>query len=112
MKHTIYIAPGYNFCNVYHMPYGMRPGQSPNDLAFRYQSEWVLIGQLNQQLKLRFLDADFGHLKDDIEGQMGGTFFEIEPVFTRTQSALKTEAPAKAQGPQTTPLRTEHPVTL
>lgn len=79
MKHTVYIAPGYNSCNVYVMPYGMRPNQSPGDLADQYKDQWVRIGQLNHELKLRYLDADYDYLKDDIEGQMGGTFFEFTP---------------------------------
>lgn len=79
-KHTIYIAPGYNSCNIYVMGYPMREGQEPRHLAPKYQDKWTRIGQLNQELKIRFLDKNYQHLKEEIEGQMGGTFFEIEPV--------------------------------
>lgn len=74
---TIYIHPGYNFCNVYAMPYPLRSGQSPEDLHWIYKDDWKLIGQLNQKLKLRFLHPDFKEFKWDIENQMGGTFFTV-----------------------------------
>lgn len=79
-KHTVFIAPGYNSCNIYVMGYPMKDGQAPKDLSERYQDKWVRVGQLNHELKVRFLDEKYQHLKDDIEGQMGGTYFEIEAV--------------------------------
>lgn len=76
--HTIYIHPGENFCNVYAMDYPMRPGQEPRNLDQKYKDKWVRIGQLNQSLQLRFLDPAYARFKEDIENQMGGTFFEVQ----------------------------------
>lgn len=75
---TIYIAPGNTRCHVYAMPYRMRPGQSPRDLQERFQKDWTLAAQLDHELNLITLETRFRHLKHDIEGQMGGTFFEAE----------------------------------
>jgi len=75
---TIYIAPGNSGCRVYAIPYRMRPGQSPKDLAERYQQDWKLAAQLDHQLRIITLDTPFRHLKSDIEGQMGGTHFPAE----------------------------------
>lgn len=80
MKHAIYIAPGLNSCNVYWIPYPMRDNQRPADLAPQFQDQWVRIGQLNHELKLRYLDPAFSKHRDDIEGQMGGTYFEIDEI--------------------------------
>jgi len=75
---TIYIAPGNTSCRVYAIPYRMRPGQTPRDLLERFHKDWALAAQLDHELKLITLDTPFRHLKDDIEGQMGGTFFHAE----------------------------------
>lgn len=79
---TIYIAPGANQCRVYHMPYPMRPGQRPSDLAQRYQDEWRHIALLNFQLKLVYIDPAYKHLAEEIECRMGGDYFEVplEPL--------------------------------
>ncbi|MBC8739761.1 hypothetical protein F6X40_23905 [Paraburkholderia sp. UCT31] len=75
---TIYIAPGYNSCRVYAIPYPMRPNQRPADILPQYQSSWREVAMLNHRLELRYIEADYVDLKDDIEGQMGGTFFAVE----------------------------------
>lgn len=78
LKQTIYIAPGNSQCRVYAIPYPMRPGQAPSDIAYQYQAAWVEIGLLNFQLKLVYIDPAYADLADDIAGQMGGTFFEVD----------------------------------
>jgi hypothetical protein len=77
-KETIYVAPGENQCRVYALPYAMRPGQSPRDILPQYQNDWAHIALLNHKLKLVYIEPDYRPYADDIEGQMGGTFFEIE----------------------------------
>lgn len=78
MKQTIYIAPGDAQCRVYAMPYPMRPGQKPTDLADKYQRDWKQVGLLNFELKVVWLNKEYQPFKADIEGQMGGTYFEVE----------------------------------
>ena len=78
IKGTIYIAPGNSGYRVYAMPYRMRPGQSPRDLQDRFADQWTLAAQLDQQLKIITLEVQFRHLREDIEGQMGGTLFSAE----------------------------------
>jgi hypothetical protein len=75
---TIYIAPGESRCRVYAMPYPMRPGQHPRDLAPQYQRAWKEIAMLNHKLELVYIEAEYADLAEDIRGQMGGTFFEVE----------------------------------
>jgi len=75
---TIYIAPGNSGCRVYAIPYLMRPGQSPRDIDYRHQQDWKLAAQLDHKLNIVTLDTPFRHLRRDIEGQMGGTFFEAQ----------------------------------
>lgn len=77
-KQTIYIAPGNSQCRVYAIPYPMRPGQSPDHILPQYRSAWAEIGLLNYDLKLVCIEPAYAHLSDDIAGQMGGTYFEIE----------------------------------
>lgn len=84
---TIYIAPGYSQCRVYALPYGMRPGQAPNDILPQYRAQWKEIGLLNAQLKLVCLEPAYADLKDDIEGMMGGTFFPVERTPARQPEA-------------------------
>jgi len=85
---TVYIAPGGLFCNVYAMPYPMRQGQRPADLAHRYQLQWKLVGRLDSNLKVVFLDPALQDFKADIEGAMGGTWMAVpaeclEHIFPR-----------------------------
>lgn len=77
---TIYIAPGNSQCRVYAMPYRMRPGQSPTDLLPEHQANWQHIALLDHRLDLVYLEANFHHLKQDIEGTMPGTIIEAEWV--------------------------------
>lgn len=77
MPTTIYVAPGESQCRVYAIPYAMRPGQHPRDMAYRLQCQWREIGLLNSRLDLVYIDPAYAHLADDIRGQMGGTYFEI-----------------------------------
>lgn len=78
MIETIYIAPGNSRCRVYAIPYPMRPGQSPADISYEYQRHWNEIGLLNHRLEVVCLDKGYQHLRHEIEGQCGGTFFYIE----------------------------------
>lgn len=73
VEETIYVAPGNSQCRVYVMPYPLRPGQRPEDLAPQYQDQWLEIGLLNFQLRLVYISPKYAHLREDIEGLMGGT---------------------------------------
>lgn len=77
-KETIYIAPGHSQCRVYALPYQMRPGQSPDHIDCRYRNAWKEIGLLNFELRLVCIDPGYADLSEDITGQMGGTYFEVE----------------------------------
>ena len=97
---TIYVAPGYNNCNVYSMPYPMRPGQSPRDLNDRYKDQWTRIGQLDHNLKIRFLDPKFKKFADDIQGMGPLSFFTVnaselddDPKPTNDSPAMALQAP-------------------
>ncbi|MCC5612035.1 hypothetical protein LC612_36210 [Nostoc sp. CHAB 5834] len=79
---TIYIAPGAVQCRVYAIPYRMRPGQSPRDILPQYQKDWREIAMLDSRLNIRYISIDYMHLKDEIEGQMGGTFFTNDKKST------------------------------
>ncbi len=74
---TIYIAPGNSQCRVYAIPYLMRPGQHPRDLDETYQAKWKEIALLNFDLEPVYIDPAYAHLRDEIKGSIGGTFFEI-----------------------------------
>lgn len=74
---TIYIAPGAVQCRVYAIPYPLRPGQTPKDIHPKYQKDWKEIAMLDSRLFIRYISMDYMHLKDEIEGQMGGTFFQV-----------------------------------
>lgn len=78
MRETIFIAPGHSQCRVYALPYPLRPGQQPRDILPQHQVDWVEIGLLNFKLQLVCIDPAYADLAADIEGQMGGTFFEVE----------------------------------
>lgn len=75
---TIYIAPGNAQCRVYALPYALKAGQCPDDILPQYRDSWTEIGLLNFQLKLVCLDSAYVDLAQDIEGQMGGTYFQVE----------------------------------
>lgn len=75
---TIYIAPGNAQCRVYALPYALRPGQAPEDILPQYQKAWPQIGMLNFQLKLVCIEPAYADLAEDLEGQMGGTYFEVD----------------------------------
>jgi hypothetical protein len=74
---TIYVAPGASQCRIYALPYPMKPGQSPSDILPQYQQDWLEIGLLNFQLNVVYLSKGYQHLREDLEGQMGGTHFEV-----------------------------------
>lgn len=76
---TIYIAPAGNQCNVYLIPYGMRPGQSPADIDMSFRHTWEPIGQLDHTLAVRWLEDKAARWREDIAGQMAGTYFEVSP---------------------------------
>lgn len=76
-RETIYVHPGNSQCRVYAMPYALRPGQAPDDILPQYQAKWVEIALLNFQLKIVYLNPAYEDLRDDIEGQMGGTYFTV-----------------------------------
>lgn len=87
-KETIYVHPGQNQCRVYMMPYPLRPGQTPDDLLPQFKEKWVEIALLNFQLKVVYIDPRYADLRDDIEGQMGGTYFTCDrPLPAREQQA-------------------------
>lgn len=79
---TIYIASGNSQCRVYAIPYPMRPGQHPRDINYKDQCQWSEIGLLNYQLKVVCLAPQYRQYRDDIEGQMGGTWFEVQVPIT------------------------------
>ena len=79
-KNTLYVAPGQNQCNVYVMNYPMKAGQKPSDLNPKFQDKWKQVALLNASLNIVWIDPAVSHLKEDIEGQMGGTYFEIDPL--------------------------------
>jgi len=81
-RQTIYIAPGNAQCRVYAIPYAMRPGQSPDHILPQYRDAWVEIGLLNYDLELVCLEPAYAAWADDIQGQMGGTYFEVDTVAT------------------------------
>lgn len=86
---TIYVAPGNSQCRVYALPYSLRPGQVPSDILMQYRDKWKEIALLNFQLKLVYIDPAYADLKEDIEGQMGGSFFSVErqaPAVSHLQS--------------------------
>ncbi|EEF23635.1 conserved hypothetical protein, partial [Ricinus communis] len=50
-EETIFVAPGSHQCRIYVMPYHMRPGQKPGDIAWEYQQrDWKEIGLLDSRL--------------------------------------------------------------
>lgn len=75
---TIYIAPGNSQCRVYALPYALKPNQRPGDILYEYRQDWREIGLLNFHLKLVCLNPDYRDLAEDIEGQMGGTYFSVD----------------------------------
>lgn len=91
---TIFIAPGEAQCRVYTMPYPMRPGQKPGDILPQYRDAWQEIGLLNFQLKLVCIDPDYADLADDIQGQMGGTYFTVERPEPSNSTAAASAAVA------------------
>lgn len=84
---TIYIAPGNSQCRVYALPYALRAGQVPGDILPQYQKDWVEIGLLNHQLTLVCIEPAYADLAQDIEGQMGGSFFTVQRGVAPRESA-------------------------
>lgn len=80
---TIYIAPGYNQCRVYAIPYPMRKGQQPSDIDMKYLRLWREIALLNSRLELVYIEPAYRFLKDEIAGSMGGTYFEVDRTEVR-----------------------------
>lgn len=80
-RYTLVVAPGNSQCRLYLMPYPMRPGQHPMHLEQRFQDEWEEVGMLNSQLKVVCLDKRLHHLHSELEGSMGGTYFELDEQF-------------------------------
>ena len=78
MDKTLYVAPGSSQCRLYLMPYPMKPGQRPEDIHYTYREWWEEVGLLNAQLKVVWLDERLHHLHSEIEGNMGGTYFELD----------------------------------
>lgn len=74
---TIYIAPGYSRCRVYSLPFRMKSevGQQPHHIDQKY---WKEIAMVDHNLKLVYINPKYRQFVRDIEGQMGGTFFEVE----------------------------------
>ncbi|OCX57168.1 hypothetical protein [Stutzerimonas stutzeri] len=91
-RYTLVVAPGSSQCRLYLMPYPMRDGQHPMHLAQRFQDEWEHVGMLNSQLKVVYLDERLHHLHSELEGSMGGTYFELDEQFQFV------DGPALAEG--------------
>ena len=91
-RYTLVVAPGSSQCRLYLMPYPMRPGQHPMHLEQRFQDEWEHVGMLNSQLKVAYLDERLHHLHSELEGSMGGTYFELDEQFQFV------DGPALAEG--------------
>ena len=77
-KCTVYIAPGSTQCRVYAIPYPMRAGQSPSDIDPKFRRDWVEVAMLDGELKVVASEPGIRNLLPDIEGQMGGSYFEVE----------------------------------
>lgn len=80
---TIYVAPGYNQCRVYAIPYEMRPGQAPRDIAPQFQRDWREIALLRpnyreQRLELVYLDPAYAAHRDDIASASAGEHWSVQ----------------------------------
>lgn len=80
-RYTLYVAPGTNQCRLYLMPYPMRLGQKPSDICHEEQRKWEHVGLLTSSLKVTYLDERLHHLHSELEGAMGGTYFELDGDF-------------------------------
>lgn len=78
---TLYVAPGTNQCRLYLMPYAMKSGQKPSDICHKEQMKWEHVGMLTASLKVTYLDERLHHLHSELEGAMGGTYFELDGDF-------------------------------
>jgi hypothetical protein len=76
-RETIYVAPGHAQCRVYALPYHLKPGQVPSDIRYDYRKDWQEIGLLNSSLHVVCLELDYQHLRDDLEGLMGGAYLPL-----------------------------------
>lgn len=78
---TIYVMPAATdrtpFCNVYAMPYPMRPEQEPRDIALAYRHTWVHIAQRNGRGELSFLDPDYASFRQEIADLGPGEWMEV-----------------------------------
>lgn len=79
---TLYVAPGDRQCRIYVIPYPMRPGQSPGDIAHKFQSAWKEVGLLNGKLELVCLDEKYHQHKQDLDGAYPGTFFGVDVAIS------------------------------
>ena len=95
-KCTIFIAPGSTQCRVYAIPYPMRPGQSPADIDPKYQDDWVFVALLDHELKALSSEPGIRPLLPEIEGQMGGSYFEVERALIADVFPAPTPAPESA----------------
>lgn len=96
-KCTVYIAPGSTRCRVYAIPYPMRPGQSPADIDPKFHGDWVEVAMLDSELKVVASEPGIRSLLPDIEGQMGGSYFEVD------RSAIDDVFPQPAPGEGSSP---------
>lgn len=95
MPSTVYIPRSYSCLDgsfhsqyrVYAMPYPMRPGQHPEDLAEKFKSQWKEVGLLatdwnsrieGKNFKLICIERQYAHLKEELEFGYPGAFFEVE----------------------------------
>jgi hypothetical protein len=106
---TIYIAPspglGYvaaDQARIYAIPYMLRDGQSPRDLA-AYQHQWAEIGLfVPSTQKVRCLESDFAHIAEELVGQAPGVMFvtvRADALARRMEGTSEQEGRGKAQRP-------------
>lgn len=87
MPATLYVAPnptGGSHCNIYLLPFKMKPGQYVSDLSLEDQTGWRHVGAMRQREKnaegrlfrMVYLEHEFSACKDDLEFSMGGVLME------------------------------------
>jgi hypothetical protein len=94
---TIYIAPspGHGYvtadqARIYAIPYMLRDGQSPRDLA-AYQHQWAEIGLfVPSTQKVRCLEPEFAHIAEELVGQAPGVMFVTVRAAALTRQMDKT----------------------
>ncbi|TXG96127.1 MAG: hypothetical protein E6R08_10160 [Nevskiaceae bacterium] len=90
---TLFVAPGATpaarLCNIYLMPYPMRPGQRPSDLQPSFQRAWRLVGAMRPDyregcLKVLWLSPSFAAFAEDLEAVGAGGYITVPFVTSRS----------------------------